>query len=182
MAHGIFQLKIVTQGLKPAIWRRALVSSHASLQTLHHIIMVLFGFESYHLFEFSDMGDTAHYNDIKLSTAFKWTPVLHYTYDFGDRWEFKITLEKTVQKNPSASYPCCIQFKGGMMLEDCGGEYGFKITSDWCRLKTVASKKILLDYYAGDEEMLEQYVDFNPDFFDLNDVNQALMTHCGVGD
>ena len=76
MTHRIFQLKIATQGLKPVIWRKVLVSSHASLQTLHHIMMILFGFEGYHLFEFSDMGDTAHYSDIKLSTAFKWTSVL----------------------------------------------------------------------------------------------------------
>lgn len=59
------------------------------------------------------------------------------------------------------------------MLEDCGGEYGYKIITDWCRTKSKSSKRILIDYY-DDPEALEQYADFDPDAFDMNEANTQL--------
>jgi len=135
--------------------------------------MLLFGFEGYHLFEFHGVGERTECSKIKLSQSLNSFGHLNYTYDFGDCWEFKITLEKTLPKDSEASYPCCIKSKGGMMLEDCGGGYGYKLITDWCRKKTKSSKKVLLDFY-GDPEALEEFSDFDPDAFDINEANKRI--------
>ena len=137
--------------------------------------MLLFGFEGYHLFEFHEMGENIDCSEIPISKPFECFKILNYTYDFGDCWEFKITFEKIIQKDNLLSYPRCIKSKGGMMLEDCGGEYGYKIITDWCRNKTKSSRRILIDFY-GDPEALEQYADFDPDAFDMNETNAELIT------
>jgi hypothetical protein len=173
MSDEIFQLKIEAKHIKPNLWRRVLLTSTTTLLQLHEIIMILFGFEGYHLFEFHEMGDI-DCSKTKLSKSLEHFIILNYTYDFGDCWEFKITLEKTLKKDNSTIYPCCIKSKGGMMLEDCGGEYGYKIITDWCRNKTKSSRRVLVDFY-GDPEALEQYADFDPDRFDINEANVELM-------
>lgn len=173
MSNKIVQLKIETKHIRPNIWRKILVPSTISFNELHEIIMILFGFEGYHLFSFHELGESVDYSTIKISKGFECFKIINYTYDFGDCWEFKITLEKTVEKDNSLNYPCCIKSKGGMMLEDCGGEYGYKIITDWCRTKSKSSRRILIDYYC-DPEALEQYADFDPDAFDVNEANTTL--------
>lgn len=173
MAHSIVQLKIETKHIKPAIWRKVLIPANRPFDALHEIIMILFGFEGYHLFSFHELGDSADCSSIKISNVLESFKTIHYTYDFGDCWEFKITLEKTVAKDNALTYPLCIKSKGGMMLEDCGGEYGYKIITDWCRTKSKSSRRILMDYYC-DQDALEQYADFNPDAFDMNEANKQL--------
>lgn len=173
MTNKIFQLKIETKHIKPNIWRKVLVPSTLSFNELHEIIMIIFGFEGYHLFMFHELGESDNCNSIEISKVFNCFKIINYTYDFGDCWEFKITLEKTVEKDNSLNYPCCIKSKGGIMLEDCGGEYGYKIITDWCRTKSKASKRILIDYYC-DPEALEPYANFDPDAFDMNDANTQL--------
>jgi len=173
MTHSIVQLKIETKHIKPAIWRKVLIQSSRSFNELHETIMILFGFEGVHLFSFHELGDSADCSSIKISNALESFKKIHYTYDFGDCWEFKITFEKTVANDNALTYPFCIKSKGGMMLEDCGGEYGYKIITDWCRTKSTSSKRILMDYYC-DQDALEQYADFNPDVFDRKEANSQL--------
>ena len=173
MTNKIVQLKIETKHIKPSIWRKILVPFTISFNELHEIIMILFGFEGYHLFSFHELGESVDCSTTNISKVFECSQIINYTYDFGDCWEFKITFEKTIEKDNSLNYPCCIKFKGGMMLEDCGGEYGYKIITDWCRTKSKSSRRVLIDYYC-DPEALEQYADFDPDSFDVNEANTQL--------
>lgn len=175
MSEKIFQLKIETKRIKPNIWRRILIKQTSSLQNLHEAIMILFGFDDCHLYEFFEIGEHVDCAEISLSKSFEFYKILNYIYDFGDYWEFKITLEKSLEQDVSLTYPHCIKSKGGMMLEDCGGEYGYIIITDWCRNKTKSAKKVLIDYY-GDPEALDQYADFDPDAFDINESNAELAT------
>jgi hypothetical protein len=46
-----------------------------------------------------------------------------YVYDFGDWWEHTITLEKTLDADPAASYPTCLTGRGDAPVEDWNPEY-----------------------------------------------------------
>ena len=50
---------------------------------------------------------------------------LEYTYDFGDDWVHKITIEKVLEKDLKQPYPACIKDKGACPPEDCGGPWGY---------------------------------------------------------
>jgi hypothetical protein len=178
MSKEIYQLKITTKDIKPAIWRTVLIPANSTFLDLHEIIMQLFGFEDSHLFAFMPSNNyedqlsdgtegTQNAQKVKLFKYFAHIQKLNYTYDFGDNWEFKIELQKILPRDISSTYPQCIKHKGGMMLEDCGGVYGYEVISNWCRNKTEENAKELIDFY-GDEEALEWYEDFNPDEFDIN--------------
>lgn len=52
----ILQLKIMLDGIKPAIWRRFLTKDTVSFEQLHNIIQKVMGWENYHLYEFSIGG------------------------------------------------------------------------------------------------------------------------------
>lgn len=48
-----------------------------------------------------------------------------YWYDFGDRWEHKVVLEKIVPADADKCYPVCINGKRACPPEDCGGTDGY---------------------------------------------------------
>lgn len=43
-----------------------------------------------------------------------------YTYDFGDHWNHRVTIEKVIMDYPN-NYPTVIKFKGECPIEDSGG-------------------------------------------------------------
>ena len=70
---------------------------------------------------------------------------------------------------PLIDYPFCVDGTGGMLIEDCGGPYCYSLLAAWCRNKTSKNKEAVLEQF--DEDMLEEYKDFDPDKFDRNEVN-----------
>ena len=171
---GVFQLKITSNSVKPLIWREVLVPTNINLDALHMCIMDLFGLEGVHLYEFDSMGDRYGYSGVKLSQAFKHQPAIQYLYDFGDNWEFTITKQKDVAHDPKKSYPYCLKSKGGMMIEDCGSSYGYKLITDWCRKKTSATRSALLGY-NGDSSILQEFAKFKPDFLCVLLIRAVVM-------
>jgi Plasmid pRiA4b ORF-3-like protein len=178
----IYQLKIVTVGIKPKIERVLWIQATATFLKLHGILQSLFGLYAYHLFEFYPGFDASPISDgdnhsrlaknIKLLTEFRYTKKVDYTYDFGDNWRFSITLQKIVAANPLVHYPVCINGTGGMLIEDCGGPYCYNLLAAWCRNKTTENKEAVLEQF--DEDMLEEYEDFDPDKFDRDEVNLII--------
>ncbi len=164
---NIFQLKITSHSVRPMIWREIMIPSNISLDALHQCIMELFGLEGFHLYEFDGISDS----ELTLSEAFKHQQTLHYRYDFGDNWEFTLTKQKHVAVDPEKSYPYCLKSKGGMMIEDCGSSYGYKLITDWCRKKSSSTRSALLNYQC-DPEILKEFAKFKPDFFDIEEFNQ----------
>ena len=142
----IFQLKITSISVRPMIWREVLIPANINLDALHQCIMELFGLEGYHLYEFEGIDDRYDGAEKKLAQFFNHEQTLHYRYDFGDNWEFTITKQKSVAVDPEKTYPCCLKSKGGMMIEDCGASYGYKLITNWCRKKTSSTRSALLDY------------------------------------
>jgi hypothetical protein len=141
-----FQFKIQLKNISnPTVWRRLLLSEQFSFMRLHYVIQAAFGWENYHLFQFSPKGysssstigipyeeenfgfgneKTLDADKVKLSDIFsvlkqKYT----YIYDFGDDWIHTITLEKiTEEKVLRASL---LAGKGVCPPEDCGGPWGY---------------------------------------------------------
>lgn len=178
----LYQLKIIAANIKPKMERVLWIKSTATFFNLHYVIQNLFGLTAGHLFEFSSARDiesisdgednTRSANRIKLSSEFKYVKKIQYTYDFGDNWGFSITLQKILPYDNSLTYPCCISHTGGRLIEDCGGPYCYNLLAAWCRNPTAATKTAVLDQF--DEEMLTEYEGFDPDEFDVDEVNRII--------
>lgn len=139
-----YQLKIQIKDSHPPIWRRVIVPAGLSFSQLSIVLNKVMGwcgyhlssFEFYHLgikieedaYEFEDIG----YGDYELmdSSETMIDPYLDsedwftYTYDFGDNWDHRVTVEKIIT-DYDKNYSQVIKFKGGTPYEDCGGIYGY---------------------------------------------------------
>ena len=122
------------------IWRRVSLTSGMTVSDLHTIIQIVFGWEDYHLHEFT-VGDMAigmmddeediddmppnflFEDDVNLELVLLNQKTFKYEYDFGDGWEVKITVQKILNVDKAES-PKVLTFGGNMAKEDCGGAYG----------------------------------------------------------
>ncbi|MBN1412133.1 MAG: plasmid pRiA4b ORF-3 family protein, partial [Spirochaetales bacterium] len=84
-----------------------------------------------------------------------------YTYDFGDDWNHEVVLEKVLPKESGKRYPVCLDGKRACPPEDCGGVYGYE------RFLEIIKN-------PDDEEYKETMAwcdeDFDPDYFDCNEI------------
>jgi len=131
----VFQLKIALNRFRPPVWRRVLVPAGCSLGDLHDVIRVTLDWGSDHLHAFTAGG--AQYSDpffelddcrdeeaARLSRVLPTVgATMTYVYDFGDRWEHTITLEKVVDADPATTYPTCLTGRGDAPAEDFNPEY-----------------------------------------------------------
>lgn len=174
----VYPLKIVLGGIRPPIWRRVQVQN-CNLTKLHEIIQRAMGWYCSHLWAFDIGGEQYGENpwgdsdmDMLSSRSMKLSQLVdegvkkfRYTYDFGDNWEHVVTVEKTLDADPSAKYPHCTAGKRACPPEDCGGPWGYDEF-----LVAISDPKHkehddLLEWVGGE---------FDPEKFDLNEVNQQL--------
>jgi hypothetical protein len=135
----ILQLHIELRGTKPKIWRRVLVPDTITLLRLHLVIQAAFGWGHSHLHEFI-AGDGERYGtpdpmddapgsitseNTRLTTALR-KATLNYVYDFGDYWEHRIKVEKTLAPDRQIKLPFCVDGAGATPPEDCGGVPGYE--------------------------------------------------------
>ncbi|MBC9727591.1 plasmid pRiA4b ORF-3 family protein [Streptomyces sp. TRM68367] len=132
----VHQLKIELRGLRPPVWRRVRVPSRLSLGGLHEVIQVLFGWDGMHLHAFEDGRHAAwgpHRDPLGGALDSGWDDEdgvaladvlpraggrLSYTYDLGDDWEHRITVEEVRPAGPDeAGYAVCTG--GRRALPDC---------------------------------------------------------------
>ncbi|MFB7210631.1 plasmid pRiA4b ORF-3 family protein [Streptomyces sp. NPDC056255] len=145
-APSDLQLKIALHGTQPPLWRRLVLPSDTSLRTLHDAVQAAFGWQGGHLHLFTDesgrvYGDAARLTDIDLgfspgSSDQHATALgdvlpedgarLRYVYDFGDDWEHRITLEKTLPRPVGAerAVRCVGGRRADVPAEDIGGVWG----------------------------------------------------------
>jgi|CZKI01.1.fsa_nt_gi hypothetical protein len=107
------QLKVTLEGIKPAIWRRMLVSANIELPTFHAVLQHAFDWTNSHLhpFRIGDQSYETYDPDLwedwpggpeKLDEGeFRLCDLLHakgdrltYLYDFGDGWRHDVLIEK----------------------------------------------------------------------------------------
>jgi hypothetical protein len=118
----IYQLRIELQYLKPAIWRRVLVPGSIKLSKFHVVILWSMGWQGGHMHEFvigqTNYGEpdpefpqvppVVREDRVILQQALGGLKTIRYIYDFGDDWEHKIKLEKTLPFDPEMKHPRCI--------------------------------------------------------------------------
>lgn|GEM_PF-857794 len=140
-----YQLKIELTGSHPKIWRRVTVPSNTPFDLLHDIIQISMGWQDKYPFEFNinktrvrdfgaelDMGDDpcdrdamdTVLNELVTMVMTRFT----YVYNFDDRWEHQITLEKILPSDEVSEHPVCIGGERACPPDDCGGISRYKDT------------------------------------------------------
>ena len=90
---------------------------------------------------------------------------LIYEYDFGDGWEHTVEVQKILEPEPGVEYPVCLGGKKACPPEDCGGIWGY-----YELLDAIADPK-----HDRHDELREWLGgEFDPDAFDLEEVNAVL--------
>ncbi len=181
------QLKNIT---KPPVWRRVLVPDEFSFEDFHLVIQVAFGWQNYHMYQFSDTGygadeiigivensglgfsfdgpSTRDASQVRLSEIFgEVGQVYVYIYDFGDDWLHQITLE-AITDQPVES-PKLLAAKGACPPEDCGGPWGFENL-----------KEILADPKHSEHKDMKKWLglkprqQWDPNFVDIAEIKDIL--------
>jgi hypothetical protein len=178
----IYQLKVTLLGTRPPIWRRLLVPADSTLEDLHHVLQAAMGWLDCHMHDFqigqkmfgkpdpdeSFMGQptTASESTARLFRVLgKAGAKAVYSYDFGDGWEHRITVEKVLAPEPGRAYPACIDGKRRCPPEDCGGVYGF-----YSLLESIGDPEH--EQYAEMIDWLGE--NFDPEAFSIDEVNGRL--------
>lgn len=133
----MYQLKITIDGITPPIYRTILVPETLTLNKLHHIIQIIFGWENSHIYCFwhSDIpttdpvlwggGTTMWDKKVIISDVlFQVGDKLPYEYDLGDSWKLTIVLER-IETIASKTLKC-IDGARSAPPDDCGGVHGYQ--------------------------------------------------------
>lgn len=135
---SMHHLKVTIVGIKPPVWRRVVVPSRSTLAELHDVVQAAFGWWGYHLHEFDidgvrygtddgeDWNPPADEGRARLDKVAPAGMSFTYTYDFGDNWRHKVTVEKVTPADPSITYPACTGGRRARPPEDCGGVSGYE--------------------------------------------------------
>ena len=172
-ADTIARLKIALDDVTPTVLRRIEVPFNIRLDRLHLAIQAAMGWTNTHLYEIRardvgwgipdrDWGDgpldarkarlAAVLEDVGAKT-------LRYLYDFGDRWEHTIKVERLIDPEPGALYPRLIEASGRCPPEDIGGPWGY---AEY--LEAIGNPKH--ERHAEFKEWLAE--DFDPNFVDAS--------------
>ncbi|MCC7537454.1 MAG: plasmid pRiA4b ORF-3 family protein [Deltaproteobacteria bacterium] len=170
------QLRVSLRGIRPLIWRRLTVPSEFSLDELHTVLQLAFGWTNSHLFAFTIEGRRYELSEDEIEqealspesplVRTKLRDVLHtgvaasYEYDFGDSWVLDLVVEDEVTGTKAKSYPVCLDGERAGPPEDCGGTSGYQRLCRASRLRRL----------KGDP------AEFHPEAFDQEDVNDVLRT------
>jgi hypothetical protein len=176
------QLLIVIDSIHPIIWRRVLVPWVWHLGQLHHVIQAAFGWCEMHSYEFQIGG--LRYGDQNFAPDHDMSPRLcdevtvrlcdfdrlpgtrfGYHYDFGDRWQHTITIERIVALEPTLRHATCIGGERARPPEDVGGAEGYASF-----LEAVKNPK------HPNHASLIKWADcnFDPNWFDRDFTNKLL--------
>jgi hypothetical protein len=122
--EGLYIFKI---SLGRGLWRRIAMPGDLTLDELARTILAAFEFDYDHLYEFSyrnRFGAEAHVNhpymddgpwasDVRIGDV----PLpegqsMAYLYDFGDQWEFEVTLERVDPADAEITHPIIVDSRG----------------------------------------------------------------------
>jgi hypothetical protein len=174
---GVLSLKVMLRNTKPPIWRRLLIPRSMTLADLHVAIQAAMGWYD---FDVGGTGygdpdgfgdDVADESRLCLSVLMKsGVTRFLYTYDYGDRWEHQILIEKAPPADPTKALPACIAGQRNCPPEDCGGPWGY-----------VELLEILANpTHPQHDEQLEWIGDeFDPEEFSVADADAMLAIAFG---
>jgi len=177
-----YQVKISLLYCAPLIWRRVQVPGSMTLARFHDVIQLCMGWSDSHLHQFiigsksygpANVGD--QWGAVKDLDESKFTlnelesdirQRCIYIYDFGDSWEHAIRIESvSAPGEKPLKHPFLLAGEHACPPEDIGGPPGFE---DFLEAMSAPGNE---NY----EEMREWYgSDFDPDFFDIGQINKIL--------
>lgn len=182
----VYQLHISLKYIKPAIWRRFLVTDDITVAKLHSIIQVVMGWDDEHLHEFTIGGlkigepheewdnlDVENEKKVRLSELnLAEKQKFEYTYDFGDNWQHEIKVEKILPVDKGLKYPTCLAGEMACPPEDCGSYPGYQQLFELSKLPKDELDEDELDRL----EWLTGWYgeDFDFEYFSVDDVNSLL--------
>lgn len=190
----VYYLKVTLKDSKPPIWRDILVPSDLTLEELHYVIQTVMGWGNSHLHQF--IAEEVLYNDdieTNNSDEYGFTrdeneqdrnekkytlsqiltkeqSSLIYEYDLGDSWTHKIELKKILPADSNARQARCLRGEKACPPEDCGGIWGYTDMLETLRDAKNSEKKEILAWLGND---------FNPDYFDVDEIN-GLLRHLAL--
>jgi hypothetical protein len=137
VGSGVHRLKVTLRGSKPPIWRRLEVPSEITLERLHRVVQVGFGWYGGHLWVFETPAGEYGQPDAELGHADAAAVTLddvalgvgdqiRYVYDFGDDWRHDILVEEVAAAQPGVAYPRCTAGRRARPPEDCGGMWAYQ--------------------------------------------------------
>ena len=174
------QLKVTLKYIQPPIWRRLVLTDSCSLEALHRAIQKAMGWDDDHMHAFYiNKVEYAHYETARecgvlCDEDFFLHQVLKrrgqrftYEYDFGDRWMHDILVEKIDPIQGPPPSPRCLDGSRASPREDCGGVAGYHAMLE---VKNNPSLK----HRLGDWGEPQWVLDYDPECFDLDQVNRRL--------
>jgi Plasmid pRiA4b ORF-3-like protein len=201
---SIYQLRVVSRGISPLIWRRLLVRSDTTLAHLHAVLQIVFAWSDGHLHCFHIHGQ--EYGSSGVETHHVQLSELHlhrgerfrYMYDFIAHWECDIRLETFLPLAPRRVYPVCLGGKHAAPPEDCRGAWAYTerldhhplyppleamgVVADAISTLLEADPQTSVWAALGDlddlreaVDCLEAYQTFQADLFDRGDINRQLL-------
>jgi hypothetical protein len=180
---NIYQIYLEIEDVTPIIWRRIQIPSDLLLEDLHKILQVVMGWTNSHLHQFiqnekyysprtdgdEDFWDESmnvDYKEVKISDLLKnRLDTVDYEYDYGDSWMHTLVLEDILPQDNSGIYHICLGGENHCPAEDCGGIGGYMELLKILKKPNSSACKEWREW-LGDE--------FNPTYFDLDEVNAAL--------
>ena len=174
---NILKLRIKIPDIEPEIWREILIKNDITFKKLHEIIQLSFGWTNSHLYNFDVNGilfsmPDKEFENNDLDAKNKITEFLIekgqkalYTYDFGDYWEHEIEIVDVLKKEKGIRYPKCLDGRRNGPPEDCGGIPGYEDVID------ALTSKDKSEY----EDLLEWLGDYDPEKFDIDKINKAIL-------
>jgi hypothetical protein len=138
----MIELRITIADIEPPIWRQIRVPDTYTLDQLHRVIQLLFGWLDYHLYAFrigerrfeepdeeaeGEDSTTTLLRDLKLTGGARFT----YTYDFGDNWVHEIEVKNLyivtpVEDDDERLLPRLYGGERAGPHEDSGGPWGYQ--------------------------------------------------------
>lgn len=160
----VYQFIITLKGCKPAIWRRLLVPAGITFNKLHKIIQAAFGWQNRADYSFNGQKLSRD----KISTFFNTEKVLLYLYDFQNKWQHEIILEKVfLDYLPE---PVCLAGARNRPPEEVGGMKGY---AEFLKVIKNPNHPEFLEALAWAEKDTGGRR-FEPEYFYLNEINRAL--------
>jgi hypothetical protein len=179
-ATSVYGLRITLRDTHPPIWRAVEVTGGTTLHKLHWIFQLTMGWTNSHLHQFLIGNETYGQREFDddpppdlrneheaglVDVLWRPSAVFVYEYDFGDSWEHDVLVEGIYPRSAGKKYPICIEGERACPPEDCGGVHGFYEMLESIEDPRHPEHEDVLTWLGGG---------FDPDAFDLAEVNRAL--------
>lgn len=173
----IYRIKVTLRHVAPPVWRRIEVPGDIKLGMLHRVLQAVMDWTDSHMHafrlgmeqygtpsrEFPDMFKNER--NVRLDQIVSVGGKLIYEYDFGDGWEHELKVEKVLAAEKGKRYPACLAGKRACPPDDCGGPWGYQNLLDALKDPKHEEHEEMLEWIGGE---------FDPEAFDLDEVNQML--------